>query len=305
MEASPNTPVSRTSRYRRCTTAKPLVALTPIKRKLLRFLVECRVLSLPQLISLGQLSPKGTRRQMRQLFDAGLVEVVAVSRAALAPEDAPADATLLYGSAPNLYVPTTAAVRTLVELGIVDSRYLGHGYPAYSPKNGLFLRHELLVRDVRVWLEGMASQEVGKTLRWEDGTGAALELGEKLALKPDAWFVFEIAQKERPLVLVGLVEVDRGTERGKTRWAEKLTRYHALFSSDKLLEHTGYKNARVLVLCPDDARRERLSALIAELAGDDRLAGKFWLITVQTLSQTGLHDAGWLIAGQMQLCALL
>ena len=78
MEASPNTPILRTSRYRRSSAAKPLVALTPIKRKLLRFLVECRVLSLPQLVSLGQLSPKGTRRQMRQLFDAGLVEVVAV-----------------------------------------------------------------------------------------------------------------------------------------------------------------------------------------------------------------------------------
>ncbi|MBB6053963.1 hypothetical protein HNQ39_005810 [Armatimonas rosea] len=242
---------------------------------------------------------------MRQLFDAGLVEVVAVSRAALAPEDAPADETLLYGSAPNLYVPTTAAVRALVELGIVDSRYLGHGYPTYSPKNGLFLRHELLVRDVRVWLEGMASQEVGKTLRWEDGTGAALELGEKLTLKPDAWFVFEITQKERPLVLVGLVEVDRGTERGKTRWAEKLTRYHALFSSDKLLEHTGYKNARVLVLCPDDARRERLAALIAELAGDERLAGKFWLITVPALNQTGLHDPQWQVVGQTSLRTLL
>ena len=305
MEASPNTPILRTSRYRRSPSAKPLVALTPIKRKLLRFLVECRVLSLPQLVSLGQLSPKGTRRQMRQLFDSGLVEVVAVSRAALAPEGAPANETLLYGSAPNLYVPTAPAVRVLVELGVVDSRYLGHSYPAYNPKNGLFLRHELLVRDVRVWLEGMANREVGRTLRWEDGIGATLELGEKQVLKPDAWFVFEIAQDERPVVLVGLVEVDRGTERGKTRWAEKLTRYHALFSSGKLLEHTGYKNARVLVLCPDEPRLERLAALIAELAGDERLAGKFWLITAQTLEQTGLHDSVWLVAGQSQSCTLL
>ena len=162
----------------------PIALLTPLKLKLLGFLVECRILSLPQLASLGQLSQKATRRQMRALFDAGLVEVVAVSRAALAPEDAPNNEKLLFGTAPNFYTPTAAAVKALVDSGTLVRHYLKRSAPFYGPKNGLFLRHELLVRDVRVWLEQLAFAGLGRTMRWEDGVDAALDLRPGVVASP-------------------------------------------------------------------------------------------------------------------------
>ena len=297
----------RRHRYRRSDGAG-LISLTPIKRELLRYLAECRILSLPQLASFVQLSEKGARRQMRQLFDAGLVDVVPVSRAALAPDGALNDETLLHGSAPNLYVPTVAALKVLVEAGTLGRHYLKRAIPAYGPKNGLFLRHELLVRDVRVWLELLARGGHGRTIRWEDGADAALDLQEeKLAkvVRPDAWFAFEITMSERPATLVGLVEVDRGTERGKSRWSEKLLSYHALFASQRLPELTGYVNARVLVLCPDAARRDLLVSLIEELAGSNGLASRFWLAAMATLSEASLADSVWRVPGRTGLVPLL
>ena len=131
----------------------PLKSLTPKKLELLSYLAECRLLTLSQLAVLAQLSRKGVERQMRTLFDAELVEVIPIARMALASDELPNTGQLLHGSAPNLYVPTKAAIRILVESGLLESRYLKRSIPLYGPRQTPFLRHELLVRDVRVWLE--------------------------------------------------------------------------------------------------------------------------------------------------------
>ena len=113
----------RRRRYARSPSEASLVSLTPVRVQMLRYLAELRFLSLPQIARLccpserRDLSEKSARRHMRALFDAGLVDVLPVSRAALAPPGAPNDASLLYGSAPNVYAPTAQALKLLCRAG--------------------------------------------------------------------------------------------------------------------------------------------------------------------------------------------
>ena len=132
---------------------------------------------------------------MRALFDAGLVDVLPVSRAALAPPGAPNDASLLYGSAPNIYASTSRGLETLHWAGLTERRIEVKKKPAYGPKNSLFLAHELAVRDVRVWLE-LTARKGGHVLeQWQDGEGATIDLERErspFAVRPDAWFVLKL-----------------------------------------------------------------------------------------------------------------
>jgi len=286
----------RRRRYARSAPPASGASLTPTRLEILRFLAELRFLSLPQIARLccpsgrQDLSEKRVRRHMRALFDASLVDVLPVSRAALAPPGAPNDASLLYGSAPNVYAPTARGLETLYRAGMTDRQVDGRRKPAYGPKNSLFLAHELAVRDVRVWLE-LAAREGGNELeRWRDGEDAAIDLERErapFAVRPDAWFVLRLEQA----VLVGLVEVDRGTERGDRRWQEKLDAYRALFAGGRLPAVTGYVNARVLVIAPDARRRDRLAGAIAEAGAD--IASKFWLAERAVLDEVSLSLPRW------------
>ena len=76
-------------------------------------------------------------------------------------------------------------------------------------------------------------------------------------------------------MLVGLVEVDRGTERGDRRWQEKLEAYAALFAGGSLQAATGYRNARILVVTSDARRRDQLAAFI-QGNGGRRRPGSGW-----------------------------
>ena len=289
-------PPERRRRYSRVASAAPIPLLTPTKWEMLMYLAELRFLSLPQLARLccpavrRDLSEKSARRHMRALFDAGLVDVLPVSRAALAPPDAGNDASLLHGSAPNVYGPTKEGLRLLVRAGRTGEDLAGRSAPSFGPRNTLFLAHELLVRDVRVWLEECARQNGHAVERWEDGEAAAIPLGGQGALRfvrPDAWFAYRMGK----VVLVGLVEADRGTERGDRRWREKLDAYAALYAGAALREATGYVNARVLVLCPDARRRDGLAELIGR--EDGGLANRFWLAERSALSFSQLSVPVW------------
>lgn len=301
----------RRRRYVRAPSNKSLVTLTPIKIQMLRFLAECRFLSLPQLARLccpserADLSEKNARRHMRALFDAGLVDVLPVSRLALAAPDAPNDAALLYGSAPNLYVPTKHAPELLHQAGVIGKEMLKQVVPNYGPKNSLFLAHELQVRDVRVWLEVSAKASGGeqRVIKWKDGQEAIIEEGSCKA-RPDAWFVYRVGeQKGREAVLVGLVEVDLGTEHGDKRWLEKLMAYDALFSSGSLRTATGYVNARILVIVPNARRRDQLSGFIAKQAG--ATPPRVWLATRADLDTIAANNAVWRRAGSPILVPLV
>lgn len=324
----------RRSRYARATSVTavskeasntPPLALTPTKLRLLGFLAECRLLSLPQLARLACPSQKSARRHLRDLFDAGLVDVIATSRvalAALAEPDTPNDETLLYGSAPNLYVPTRAGLNLLFAAGLIDKAVRDRPPPSYGPRNSLFLAHELAIRDVRVWLEQAAyvHGEPHRVECWEDGTEAVMDVsdmsGEQSAkryrqvVRPDAWFVYRLRPAPKPLVLVGLVEADQGTERGLVRWSEKLVAYDALFASGRLHEITGYNQARVLVVTPTAPRRDGLAALIGaqtqEQSLDPALAGRFFIAERGPLmAQPDLCAPVWRRPGNVSLVPLV
>lgn len=346
--------VRRRSRYQRdhgshgvgtggATSARSAVtALTPAKLRLLGYLAECRILSLPQLAWLndcanlytqssaatkGAPAPRGAsareksaRRHLRALFDAGLVDVLPVSRAALASLNEPAhalnDARLLFGSAPNVYAPTRAGLRLLYEAGRIDPEIRDRPLPAYGPRNGLFLAHELRVRDMRVWLErcvasaGAPAETDLRVDRWRDGSEASIclegsgqartsEQRKRISVaaprrvSPDAWFVLRLGAAG---VLVGLVEVDRGTERGTRHWDEKLAGYAALFAGgpSALKVATGYERARLLVVTPDARRRDHLAECVwqrsREALGVPWLAGRFWLAEEGALLAQGRAD---------------
>ena len=267
---------------------------------MLRYLAELRFLSLPQLARLccpaerRDLSEKAARRHLRALFDAGLVDVLPVSRAALAPPDAKNDAALLHGSAPNVYVPTKEGIRLLCRAGNVGEEQAVRPAPSYGPRNTLFLAHELAVRDVRVWLEEICRRSGHELESWRDGKAALIDLGRigtSQVVRPDAWFALRLSISEKRTVLVGLVEVDRGTERGDRRWKEKLDAYGLLYSGTTLREVTGYVNARVLVVTPCVHRRDRLAAFIGQEGC--ALAPRIWLAERSVLSRTDLGEQSW------------
>lgn len=301
---------ARRRRYARSPSPRALTALTPVRVRMLLFLAELGFLSLPQLARLccpsgrRDLSERSARRHMRALFDAGLVDVLPVSRAALAPPGAPNDATLLYGSAPNVYAPTARGRETLYRAGLIGKEEAKRPAPSYGPKNSLFLAHELAVRDVRVWLETAACAHGHEVEAWRDGEEAAIGLqrGQGASfVRPDAWFVYRLDG----IVLVGLVEVDRGTERGDRRWGEKLAAYGALFADRAALTAaTGYVNARVLVLTSDERRRDRLAILIAERA-EQALVDRFWLAGSNVLERLDLCGLSWRRPGASPLQSLV
>ncbi len=106
------------------------------------------------------------------------------------------------------------------------------------------------------------------------------------------------------LCLVVLVEYDRDTERGETRWREKLATYGALFAGPRLREVTEYVNARVLVICQDERGRDRLAALITSQA-PAVLAARFWLTTRATLDEPGLTQRAWRLPGNALMRPLI
>ncbi len=295
-EATPR----RQSRYTR-RSEKKSVSLTLLKRGYLRHVADFGVVALPQLALLTGSSLKSAARHMRDLFDMEFVNVVAVPRAALAEAEESNDAGLLFGSAPNIYTLTRKGAKVLLQMGDIASLpSLAH----YGPKNHLFLAHELAIRDVRVWLERAAQSRAGHTLeRWEDGVEAHIDLERNRpprVVRPDAWFTYRFEKR----VLVGLVELDRGTERGGVRWQEKIAAYGALFETGRLKEVTGYQKARILVVTPNAARRDALANLIQNTVSGG-FAERFWLMEHSCLEQPEMTREVWRVPGSLQLRSLL
>jgi len=279
-------PDGRRSRYRRQEQGLPH-GVTPQKLQLLRYLGTLGFASTGQLADLLSVSAVAARRHLRKLFDAGLVRVVPCARHALAGPSAGFDPSLLYGSAPNVYVLDRAGERLLQQL---DGRPPGRP-PDFGPASSPFLGHELAVRDLYVWLERAARERPGHRLEaWRHGRAAWIGLGPGVSpatLRPDAWFAYRLGGR----ALVGLAEVDRGTE-GALRWKEKVAAFRELFAGGRLRAATGYCQARVLVTVPDGKRRSRLCRLVSGEAGPD-LAGRFWFACHGDATRSGLAGAVW------------
>jgi len=300
MTASPE-PLKRRRRYQREPPERPL-SLTGHKRDLLRYIADYGILSSRQLAALADPSPKSVQRALRALYDAGLVDVVPVPRAALADPGSANEAAVVYGSAPNLYVLTRAGAKVLRDRGLAGNPRVLAG--RYGPRNHLFLGHTLAVQEFRIWTELASRRYPDHRLEvWRDGPAAQIDLGRlrpPKVLRPDAWFRYRVG----PRVLVGFLEADRGTERGSRRWQEKITAYTFLFRSDQLRKVTGRRHARVLIVTPDDRRRDRLAELIAEHALPE-VAPRFWLAGQSVLAVPDLSRPGWIQPGGRLLQPLL
>jgi hypothetical protein len=271
--------------------------LTAHKVCLLRMIAECSVLTLPQLARFAGISEKSARDHARDLFDLGLVARTGVPRAALAATDAANASGLLYGSSPTIYSLSPAGAKLLTKAGLLD-RDDGRELPHYGPKNALFLAHELMVRDVRVWLECLsrAHGHPGAAL-WRDGPQAAIG-----PTRPDALFVYRLSEA----TLVGLVEVDRATERAPARWEAKFRQYERLFASRAIEELTGHERGRVIVTVPDARRRDTIAAILERMLMTSHAPPeRFWITEHSTLERTDLREAVWRVAGREGLLPLV
>ena len=287
--ASSNTSGERKRRYTRQKEAGKMT-LTPAKVALLRYIALYSVVSLPQLARLAEISPKSARRHLRELFDSGLTDVIAVARIALAAPSDTTDPSLLYGSAPNLYRTTKAGLRLLMQHDFLETEVK----PAadYGPTNSYFLAHTLAIRDVRIWLELSARRITGQELlAWREGSEAYLPLeggAKPRCVRPDSWFVYGVGERK----LVGLVEIDRGTERGMRQWGRKIEDYRTLFETNALKNGTGYANARLLVFTNTERRRNSLTHLLEENASAS-LTTRSWLTVQSTTERVGLSELVW------------
>jgi Replication-relaxation len=282
--------------------------------RLLRWIAAYRILSVPQLALLAGRVPHTVLQQLRGLFDAGLIEVVPANRSALSGPEEPDDASLLFGSAPNIYVPTRRGLTLLLDRGLIREEEAQRPGYTFGPRSSLALPHTLFIRDVRIWLERTKANYGGEheVLRWHDGGDAKLDLKRTetpLLVVPDAWFIYQLRGGESPRVLVGLVECDRGTERGLLRWHEKLTSYRLLLNGPRLKEITKYGKARVLVLTLDSGRRDQLVTVIEEFDQTRNLSGslaqRFWLADKTALVKEGFTSVCWRNPGTASLQSFL
>ncbi len=292
---------TRKKRYERSADTKP-VSLTPQKLTALTLLLDYRFLIVPHLMRLMDISDQAARRCFRDLCDGGLVEKIAIPRAALAEDEDGNEAGLAFGSAPTIHALTKVGAQVLVDAGIAGRDALKRPPVDYGPKNSLFLRHEMFVRDIRVWLATLTGNGVG--LRsWRDADECVYLLPGGQKLRPDGGFVLDIGEREgRNAVLAGFVEADRGTERGLTRWTEKVRAYAALFADPaNVVAATGFRHARVLVVARTEARRDWIWEAIEEIcegigAGPEILE-RFWVAEKSVLETPGLAAEAWRLPG--------
>ena len=156
-----------------------------------------------------------------------------------------------------------------------------------------------------IWLAETCHERGSELVAWNASGEAALALPDG-QLRPDAWFTLSLGDLLPGKKLTALVEVDRGTERGLTRWQEKVEGYRTLFLTAGLLEQrVGQQRARVLVTVPDVARRDRLAAQIAELSQNPMLTSLFYLIVARALTPSAWREPLWRNAGSDALSALI
>jgi len=277
---------------------KANVTLTPLKLDLLRKLNEYRFLLGSQTCKLTGLSEQAVRRHMRELFDAELADRAYIPRAAIAEDDEANDISLTHGSDPLSHAISKKGIQELINAGIVGKEALKSQPFDLSSKNWLFLRHEIFIRDIRIWTETL--KDDGVALRsWRYAYEAEIVISKSQKFRPDAHCVIDIGERAgRPCVLSAFIEADRGTERGLDPWAGKLSAYAALFNDpEKLVEATGFRNARVLVVTTTEARRDwiwrTLEDLCAQAGAGPELMERFWIAGKSVLEDETLGEKRW------------
>ena len=278
-----NTPAkqvaTRRRRYER--SGNPKHGMTPKKARLLLYVAECGMLTTKQVARIAGMSVDATYKHLSDLFEMEMLDRIAVPYANVAPpgKDGP---NLAFGPGENINAATKQGLQYLHRAELISDELAARKLPDYGPKNALFLAHELLVRDVRVWLELCIRAHGGDVEKWVDGPEAYLP-----PARPDAWFLYRLPNSER--TLVGLVEADRGTERGN-QWERKAHEYDRMLKSDALANATGgRRRGRLVVVVQTEARRERIAALLA----DSPVAGFSYVATAEDLLVGGMEREVW------------
>ena len=293
---------ARKQRFERSADGKPL-SLTPQKLRALSLLYDYRFLIAPQPARLTGGSDQSARRCFLSLHDDGFVEKIAVPRVALAGDGEANNASLNYGSAPDIHTLTKAGTQVLVQAGIASKEALRRERPKFGPRNWYFLRHEMLVSDIRVWLATLAGDGVG--LRsWRDADDCVFLIPDtSIKLRPDGAFVLDIGEREgRNCVLAGFIEADRATERGLDKWTEKVRAYAALFADPaNVIAATGFRHARVLIVTRTEARRDWIWEAIEDIGAGLRLGPevleRFWMAEKGVLEERRLDGERWRVPG--------
>jgi hypothetical protein len=263
-------------------------AVTPLKLAVLREVSACGILTTRQAVRLTGLSYRAANQHLRDLFDAGLLEKVAVPRAALEPPERQRDPSIVHGSAQDVYKASREGRRTLFRLDMIGEAERDRRLPEWDAANFTFLRHELMVRDMRAFLAASARSLRHSMEAWKDGPQAAAG-----SVEPDAWFAYRLSESA---VMVGLVESDRGTE-GREKWEAKFAQYGALFTGGALREAIGYARGRCLAVTWDPARRDRL----AQWAEGSPVSGRFLAACREDLERADVTSPVWRVPGVADL----
>ena len=269
-------------RRRRFERQSPRYALTPGKVRLLSLIAQCGMLTTGQCSRIASISRKAAYNQLRDLFDLGLTERVSVPYVVLAPRETLTKTSV---SIPSevIHLPTKKALELLAEWDFVDEAVVARPLPKYEGGNYLHLAHEVLVRDVRVWLQNCSHIDGGETEWWAHGTDAHIA-----PTRPDALFVYRLPCEPAKRV-VGLVEADRGTER-RDRWDKKAGEYAALFASGNLAAVTrGRKKGRIVIVTLDAARRD----WIAGVLDGSPVSDSYYVACRSDLEDGGMGRAIW------------
>lgn len=259
--------------------------LTGLKLEVLRTVAASQYLSTPQVAALVNLSEKATRDHLRDLLDLDCLKVLSVPKVVLGQGQ--------YGMAAKVHIPTKTGLETLWEMDLLpinpESRKVTRS-PGYAT-----LAHQLAVRDVLVWLTRSARQHqtAGHSVERWDCTGA-LAVGDTV---PDAVFAYLYEPGEPGHRRVGLVEVDRGTERATSggvndKWAAKIAAYSAVFEEPKrgtLVSVTGFRRARIVVTVESEGRAN----WIARRVSGTPIGDFVWLAVRETLAKADVYAPIW------------
>lgn len=289
------------SRKRRFSRGTPEHSVGPLDTQALLAVARLGMATAPQVSGLlGWQSDKPARNHLRNLYDHGLLDRSGVTRSQLA---AAGGNDLLFGSAPLVYALSKEGLRR-----IRDSQILADAEVADVPEvhsKSLFVAHDLLVRDVRVWLAKVHRSYPAHrgVLDWQMGARCTVELGRSeypRQCRPDARFAYGLKEA----TMAAFVEADRGTETSPARWQEKVSQYAPVLSSDLQRQATGQKRARVIAVALDAARRDWIASVLAQYLPAE-LRDRFWVCERSALDGNGLAAALWQVPGVPALVPLV
>ena len=178
----------------------------------------------------------------------------------------------------------------------------------------LFISHELMISDFHADIEFAAreSDERVQMEKWRQGTSTWDRVRERcgdgmLPHRPDAYCVlrFPTAAPGQQLSRF-FYEADRGTT-STARFRAKLEAYLSFFLSGRYREQYGAERVRaILIETINEARRQQLMAVAADLAGAEPLASMlFWFATSGSLRKQSGFAAAWSTPSDVRLRSLL